>query len=90
MRGCASHQEQAASAGHVGEVESFAFRVEDMTCGHCAGTIKTAIETGLPGAQVEADPRTKLVSVRGVSDIATVRELVSAAGYTPSAMPVTA
>jgi copper chaperone len=89
MCGCASHQGQAASAGQVGEA-SFAVRVEDMTCGHCAGTIKNAIETGLPGAQVEVDPRTKLVSVRGTSDIAAVRDLVSAAGYTPSAVPVTA
>jgi copper chaperone len=90
MCGCSSHQGQDAAAGHVGEAASFAFRVEDMTCGHCAGTIKTAVETGLPGAQVEADPRTKTVSVRGTSDITTVRDLVSAAGYTPSAVPVTA
>jgi copper chaperone len=90
MCGCASHQGQAASAGHVGEDASFAFRVEDMTCGHCAGTIKKAIETGLPGAQVEADPRTKLVSVRGTSDVTAVHDLVSAAGYTPSVMPVMA
>ncbi|MFC4172429.1 heavy-metal-associated domain-containing protein [Microvirga sp. GCM10011540] len=64
-------------------------RVEDMTCGHCAGTITKAIESSLQGAQVQADPATKLVSVRG-ADLATVKDLVAAAGYTPSEAPANA
>ena len=63
------------------------FVVEDMACGHCAGTIKSAIESAMPGAQVVADPATKIVSVSGTSDAAALYGLVSAAGYTPSALP---
>jgi copper chaperone len=61
------------------------FRVEDMTCGHCAGTIKGAIEGGIPGTRVEADPVRKLVSVTGTADRAQVASLIAEAGYTPEA-----
>ena len=61
------------------------FCVSGMTCGHCAGTIKTAIETSLPGTSVEADPASKLVSVRGSTDLTTIQALVIEAGYTPTA-----
>ena len=61
------------------------FRVEDMTCGHCAGTIKGAIEGSIPGARVEADPVRKLVSVTGTADRAQVAALITDAGYTPQA-----
>jgi len=59
-----------------------------MTCGHCAGTIIKAIEIGLPGTRVQADPASKLVSVLGTSDRAAIAAIVTAAGYTPQ--PVTA
>ncbi|WP_343038374.1 heavy-metal-associated domain-containing protein [Microvirga arsenatis] len=65
--------------------DALTLRVEDMTCGHCAGTIKKAIETGLPGTSVEADPASKLVSVRGSTDLTSIKALVSEAGYTPTA-----
>ncbi len=61
------------------------FRVEDMTCGHCAGTIKGAIEGSIPGAKVEADPVRKLVIVTGATDQAQVAGLIAEAGYTPEA-----
>lgn len=86
MCGCAAHRDQQAEAPAVANraSEALSFSVEDMTCGHCAGTIKKAIETNLPGAQVDADPQTRIVAVRGASDAATVRSLIAAAGYTPS------
>lgn len=56
-----------------------------MTCGHCANTIAKAIEGGLPGTRVEADPTSKIVLVRGASDLAAINALVTRAGYTPSA-----
>jgi copper chaperone len=71
MCGCSTHQTQET-------------QVEDMTCGHCAGTIKKAIETGLPGTQVDADPASKLVSVRGSTDLSSIKALVTEAGYTPT------
>ncbi|MGE7468692.1 heavy-metal-associated domain-containing protein [Bosea sp. NPDC003192] len=60
-------------------------RVEDMTCGHCAGTIKQAVEGKIPGTSVTADPGSKLVSVEGSADVAAIRSAITAAGYTPSA-----
>jgi copper chaperone len=63
---------------------SLTLRVEDMTCGHCAGTIKNAVESTLPGTQVDADPASKLVSIRGTADLAAVQAIVTDAGYTPS------
>ncbi|WP_201860730.1 heavy-metal-associated domain-containing protein [Microvirga soli] len=86
MCGCSTHQSQAdQTASH--HPDALTLRVEDMTCGHCAGTITKAIETKLPGTQVQADPATKLVSVRGASDVAAIKEIVAAAGYTPSDAP---
>lgn len=64
---------------------TLSFRVEDMTCGHCAGTIKGAIEGSIPGAKVEADPVRKLVSVTGTTDRVQVAGLIVEAGYTPEA-----
>ncbi|NBJ09455.1 copper chaperone [Microvirga sp. SYSU G3D207] len=84
MCGCSPHQSQSDQtvARHP---DALTLRVEDMTCGHCAGTIKKAIETGLPGTSVEADPASKLVSVRGSTDLTSIKALVSEAGYTPTA-----
>lgn len=65
--------------------DGLSFRVDDMACGHCAGTIKNAIETALPGTTVIADPASKLVSVRGSVDYAAVAPIVIGTGYTPSA-----
>jgi copper chaperone len=84
MCGCSTHQTQATqTVDH--DPAALTLRVEDMTCGHCAGTIKTAIETSLPGTSVEADPASKLVSVRGSTDLTTIQALVIEAGYTPTA-----
>ncbi|MGO4673711.1 heavy-metal-associated domain-containing protein [Bosea sp. 2YAB26] len=47
-----------------------------MTCGHCAGTIKSAIESSIPGAKVSANPEARLVSVEG-ADLARVREIIA-------------
>jgi copper chaperone len=82
MCGCSTHQSQAS---HVAQAvpDALSFRVEDMTCGHCAGTITNAIEAGIPGTKVQADPASKLVSVAGSTDLISIRAIVTAAGYTP-------
>lgn len=84
MCGCSTHQTQANQAVEKNP-DALTLRVEDMTCGHCAGTIKKAIETGLPGTIVEADPASKLVSVRGSTDFNPIKALVTEVGYTPTA-----
>lgn len=84
MCSCQQHSTSAA-ATDAPDASALTFRVEDMTCGHCAGTIKGAIEASLPGTVVTADPGTRNVSVRGSSDYAAIKAAVAAAGYTPSA-----
>ncbi|MFC4171585.1 heavy-metal-associated domain-containing protein [Microvirga sp. GCM10011540] len=84
MCGCSTHQSQASTAPER-DPNALTLKVEDMTCGHCAGTIKKAVESALPGTQVDADPASKLVSVRGTADITAVSAIVTEAGYTPSA-----
>jgi copper chaperone len=84
MCGCITHQPLSGTTTER-DPNAITLRIEDMTCGHCASTITTAVETGLPGAQVRADPATKLVSIRGTRDLAKVEALIVGAGYTPTA-----
>ena len=84
MCGCSAHQSQPSQTTER-DPTALALRVEDMTCGHCAGAITKAVESGLPGVKVEADPASKIVLVRGTSDLARVQSLIADAGYTPVA-----
>ncbi|MBM1174980.1 heavy-metal-associated domain-containing protein [Microvirga arabica] len=83
MCGCSTHQAQSNTTTER-DPTAVILKVEDMTCGHCASTITKAVEAGLLGAQVQADPATKLVSIRGTQDVAKVEALIAAAGYTPT------
>ncbi len=67
----------------MSEASTLTFRVPDMNCGHCAGAITKAVESGAPGAKVTADPASKLVQVQGAANADAVRDLIKAAGYTP-------
>ncbi|WP_338722844.1 heavy metal-associated domain-containing protein [Devosia sp. XK-2] len=58
------------------------FIVNDMTCNHCVGTVRGALEDALPGTQVEIDLGTHKVSFTG--DRAKGEEAIREAGYTPS------
>ena len=85
---CTDHQHRDDHKGsHAHESHALVLRVEDMTCGHCAGAIKNAIESTLPGTKVHADPESKLVKVSGPADLARLHEIVTSAGYTPSVAP---
>ncbi|KAA3504405.1 copper chaperone [Rhizobium rhizogenes] len=77
------HHHETTTAAPFGA--DLSFHVEDMTCGHCAGVIKGAIEKTVPGAAVHADPASRTVVVGGVSDAAQIAEIITAAGYTPEA-----
>jgi copper chaperone len=57
------------------------FAVSDMTCGHCVGTVKAAIEKAVPGAKVAVDLDSHRVSVAG--DAKAAAAAIRAAGYTP-------
>lgn len=83
MCGCSTSRAQSTPPAER-DPEAVTLKVEDMACGHCAGTIAKAVEAELPGARVEADPATKLVTVRGTRDLARVEALIAGAGYTPT------
>lgn len=57
------------------------FTVNDMTCSHCVGTVRKALEEALPGAEINVDIATHKVSFTG--DRAKGEEAIKEAGYTP-------
>ena len=62
---------------------SYAFKVEDMTCGGCAASIKRAVSR-VPGVStVEANPSSKDVVVDAAADVSreTIVAAINAAGY---------
>lgn len=59
------------------------FRVEDMSCGHCAGSITKAVTQADPQARVEVDLASKTVRIEGASNAAKIEEAISEAGFTP-------
>ncbi len=62
------------------------FRIPDMTCGHCAGTIARAIAAEDPGARVEFDIAGHLVHVTpATAEPAELESAIRQAGYTPAA-----
>ncbi|KRB01428.1 heavy metal transporter [Devosia sp. Root685] len=60
------------------------FTVNDMTCSHCVGTVRKALEEALPGAEISVDLDTHKVSFTG--DRAKGEEAIKEAGYTPEAV----
>ena len=60
------------------------FRVDDMTCGHCASTITKAVQAAEPGATVEVDLARGVVRVEcGATPASRVAAAISDAGYSP-------
>ena len=60
------------------------FQVNDMTCGHCVGTITKALESVDARATVQFDLATHCVHVEpGEASAAQLRDAIQAAGYTP-------
>ncbi len=63
--------------------EKTTLNVSDMTCNHCVGTIRGALEEALPGTHVEIDLSAHKVSFTG--DKAKGEAAIREAGYTPEA-----
>ncbi|MEC4812858.1 MAG: heavy-metal-associated domain-containing protein [Scytonema sp. PMC 1069.18] len=55
--------------------------VPNMACSACGETITKAIQAVDPTATVQADPKTKLVSVDTQASEVKVREAITEAGY---------
>ena len=63
-----------------------AFQVNDMTCGHCAGTITQAVKGVDRDAKVEIDLARHRVEVEpDAADARALADAISEAGYTPLA-----
>ena len=63
---------------------SYAFKVEDMTCGGCAASIKRAVSRVVGVSAVDANPSTKDVVVDASGEVSreTIVAAINAAGYT--------
>jgi len=58
------------------------FKVPNMACSACSETITKAIQAVDPTANIEADPKTKLVNIETQAAENAIKEAVTAAGYT--------
>ena len=63
--------------------EKTVFAVNDMTCSHCVGTVRRALEEALPGADISVDLASHRVEFTG--DRRVGEEAIREAGYTPEA-----
>lgn len=55
--------------------------VPSMACAACAETITKAVHSVDPKASVQADPKTKAVSIETHASDQAVKEAIAAAGY---------
>lgn len=59
------------------------FKVEDMTCGHCASTITKAVKGVDAAGRCEVDLNTKRVFIDSDKPSDAFRDAIEQAGYTP-------
>lgn len=82
---CTAHREADAqkAAGHKADL---AFHVQEMTCGHCAGVITSALTKTFPGVSVHADTAARMIYVDGATDAKAVGGIIAEAGYAATAV----
>jgi copper chaperone len=60
------------------------FRIDDMTCGHCVGTITRAVKSADADAAIRIDLTEHRVEIEpGRLDAAALQAAIEDAGYTP-------
>ena len=74
---CSSHEHTTDTASE--KVEGTTFKVAEMSCGHCAGTIRKAFDQLMPCVGVGIDLNKREVTVAG--DPLVAAETIRAAGY---------
>ena len=57
-------------------------KVPDITCDGCAETISESIKTMEPHAKVDVDVNAKTVTVESAASEETIKQAITAAGYT--------
>lgn len=66
-----------------------AFQVNDMTCGHCVGTITRALKESDPQVDVKIDLKQHRVEIDASNRTAQeLQAAITQAGYTPVAIQV--
>lgn len=56
-------------------------KVPNIACSACVDAVTKAVKSVDPTAQVEADPKTKLVSVETQQPETVIKEAISSVGY---------
>lgn len=59
----------------------YEFNIQNMTCGHCAGTVEKAIKAADPTAQAKVDLPTRTAKVETALNPATIAAAIENAGY---------
>jgi copper chaperone len=65
-------------------IQTIQLTVPDMACGACATTITEAIHNVDSQAAVQADLKTKQVTIASSASASSVKEAIVAAGYSPA------
>ncbi|WP_421951126.1 heavy-metal-associated domain-containing protein [Pelagibacterium sp.] len=78
---CEAHNHADTSTAAATSASGVTFHVSDMTCGHCAGVIRSALEQTLPGSEIAIDISAARVTVDG--DEAAAADAIRQAGYSP-------
>ena len=60
------------------------FKIEDMTCGHCAGVIIRAVQSLDEAAKLEIDLAAATVRIASQMSAQELAAVIKAAGYTPA------
>jgi copper chaperone len=60
------------------------FKLPDMTCGHCAATVKRTVQALDAAAQVDVDLPTHMVRIETSADEAALRAALTEEGYAPA------
>ena len=60
------------------------FKIEDMSCGHCASMITKTVQALDAKARVDVDLAQKTVKIESTEDRAVLAEALSEAGYPPA------
>lgn len=68
-----------------------AFKVSDMTCGHCVSTITRALKGADKDAKVQIDLASQVVQVESATtDSQELADAIREAGYSPAPVPAAA
>ncbi|PMQ15982.1 heavy-metal-associated domain-containing protein [Janthinobacterium sp. AD80] len=59
----------------------YQLQVENMSCGHCVGSVTKAVQAIDPAAQVQIDLASKRVTVESTSELGAISAAIVDAGF---------